>query len=189
VNYQKGIDTNGGDVAGRDIDKRQFHFNDKDSAIFLMPFLEIVKNIENGYEIDIEEQLDDLNHYSGTVRSDARGLEKKLQDSGREYIIEKAIRYKNKASRLIAKHQDSPAFQFLISKVLARIEVAFDSLIRPMIQNESCIKDIEAAIYNDVVLPIEKLLINTPLGGNSECVLHLLYFLAGNCHICWDKKC
>lgn len=186
---QQDINTEGGDFAGRDLDKREYHFHNTESALFLHPYLEIVKKLNNGYEVDIDEQIEDLEHYNGVIRDDQRGLEKKLIDSQREYLIKNALRNKSKASRLITKHQDSPAFQFLIAKVLARIEVTFDYIIRPMIQNDASIQDVDTAILKEVINPIQQLLIGTPLGANSECVLHLLYFLAGNCHICWDKKC
>lgn len=189
MNNQENINTNGGDFAGRDMDKRTFNIYNTEGAIFLFPFLEIVKKLDAGFEIDIEDQLDDLNHFKGTVRHDTRGLEQKLLDSNRKYQIDSALRYKSKASRLITKHQDSPAFQFLISKILARIELTFGQIIRPMIENDAAIQDVETAILKQVIYPIEALLIGTPLGASSECVLHLLYFLAGNCHICWDKKC
>lgn len=189
MNTQTDINTEGGDFAGRDLDKREYHFHNTESAILLQPYLELVKKINAGFEIDIEEQIEDLEHYLGTIRDDQRGLEKKLIDSDRSYLINNALRYKSKASRLITKHQDSPAFQFLIAKVLARIEVTYDFIIRPMIQNNANIQEVDATILKEVIQPIQSLLIGTPLGANSDCVIQLLYFLAGNCHICWDKKC
>ncbi len=58
-----------------------------------------------------------------------------------------------------------------------------------MIQNNANIQEVDAAILKEVIQPIQSLLIGTPLGSNNDCVIQLLYFLAGNCHICWDKKC
>lgn len=179
----------GGDVAAGDIKKTSYHFHGDESAIFTHPFFELVDALEAGHEIDIDEQLEDLQHFSGVLREDQRGLEKKLRDSNRGYLVTSAERLKSKASRLITKHQDSPAFQYLISKILARIEVSYNHIIRPMIQNDASIQEIDAAIYKEVIQPIEKLIIGTPLGANSDCVVQLLYFLAGNCHICWDKQC
>lgn len=186
---QKNISTGTGDVAAGDINKTNYYFNSGDSAIFTHPFFELVKAIGEGIEVDIEEQLEDLQHYSGVLRADQRGLEQKLLDSNREYLVISAERLKSKASRLIAKHQDSPAFQYLIAKILARIEVTYNHIIRPLIHNNANIQEVDAAIFKEVVQPIEKLLIGTPLGSNSDCVVQLLYFLAGNCHISWDKKC
>lgn len=191
MNIQKDISTDGGDLAGRDIDKRQYHYNfeSNENTLLLMPYLEIVKKIEQGFTVDIEEQIDDILHYSGVIREDARGLEKKLEDSGRSYLIRQALRYKLKASRLITQHQDSLAFQYLVGRVLARIEVTFNNLIKPLILANEPIAVVETAIHKEVIIPIEKLLVGTPLGSHSECVQHLLYFLAGNCHISWDKEC
>ncbi|MCH7337107.1 ABC-three component system protein [Acinetobacter sp. NIPH 2699] len=179
----------GGDVAAGDINKSTYHFHGDDSAIFTHPYFQLVSAIQAGHEIDIEEQIEDLEHFSGMLREDQRGLEKKLIDSNRGYLVNSAERFKSKAGRLIAKHQDSPAFQFLIAKILARIEVTFNHIISPMIQNNASIQEVEAAILKEVIQPIERLLIGTPLGSNNDCVVQLFYFLAGNCHICWDKKC
>lgn len=185
---QKNI-TAGGDVAAGDINKPSYHFHNNESAMFTHPYFELVKAIEAGLEIDIEEQLEDLEHFSGILREDRRGLERKLIDANRGYLVTSAERLKSKAGRLITKHQDSPAFQYLISKILARIEVSYNHIIRPMIQNDVSIQEVEAAIFKEVIQPIEKLIIGTPLGANNDCIMQLLYFLAGNCHICWDKKC
>lgn len=179
----------GGDVAGGNITKPVYHFHGDDSAIFTHPFFELVKAIQAGLEFDIEEQIEDLQHFSGVLRSDQRGLERKLVDTDRGYLVSSAERLKSKASRLIAKHQDSPAFEYLIAKILARIEVTFNHIIYPMIQNDASIQDVEAAILREVIEPIQRLLVGTPLGANNDCVVQLFYFLAGNCHISWDKKC
>lgn len=189
MNTQTEINTEGGDFAGRDLDKREYHFHYSESAIFLQPYLELVKKINAGFEVDIEEQIEDLEHYIGTIREDQRGLEKKLIDSQRSYLVKNALRNKSKASRLITKHQDSPAFQFLIAKILARIEITYDLIIRSMIESNANIQEVDSAILKEVIQPIQSLLVGTPLGANNDCVIQLLYFLAGNCHICWDKKC
>ena len=191
MNIQKDISTDGGDVAGRDIDKRQYtyHIENNENTLLLMPYLEIVKKIDQGLTVDIDEQIDDILHYSGTIREDTRGLEKKLEDSGRSYLIRQALRYKLKASRLITQHQDSLAFQYLVGRVLARIEVTFSHLIKPLILANEPIAVVEKAIHKEVIVPIETLLVGTPLGNHSEFVQHLFYFLAGNCHISWDKEC
>ncbi|WP_180176029.1 hypothetical protein [Acinetobacter sp. YH12025] len=66
MNTQKDINTEGGDFAGRDLDKREYHFHNTESAILLQPYLELVKKMNAGFEIDIEEQIEDLEHYLGT---------------------------------------------------------------------------------------------------------------------------
>lgn len=185
---QKNIEA-GGDVAGGNITKPVYNFHGDDSAIFAHPFFELVKALQAGIEIDIEEQMEDLHHFSGILRSDQRGLERKLVETNRGYLVSSAERLKSKAFRLIAKHQDSPAFEYLIAKILARIEVTYNHIICPMIQNDATIQEVDAAILREVIEPIQRLLVGTPLGANNDCVIQLFYFLAGNCHICWDKKC
>ncbi|MFV5384164.1 ABC-three component system protein [Acinetobacter junii] len=191
MSSQKDIQA-GGDVAGGNIDKSQsyhIHLPANGHVSLLQPFLDIMAKIESGNSIDIENELDDIEHYSKHHRSDNRGLEKKLEDSGRHYMVDDAVRYKTKASQFILKNQDKPALLYLIGRILSKIKITYDSLIVPLIQADASIEIIEANIFKEVVTPIQNTLVGTPLSYNDDCVVHLMYFLAGNCHICWDKKC
>ncbi|WP_368559671.1 ABC-three component system protein [Acinetobacter indicus] len=183
----------GGDVAGGNIDKSQksYHFNvpANGHVSLLQPFLDIIEKLEKGHEVDIENELEDIDHYSQQHRTDKRGLAQKLNDSGRAYMVDEALRYKMKAARFILKNQDKPALQYLIGRILSKIKITYDSLVVPLIQADAPIQTIEEIIFKEVITPIQNTLIGTPLSSNDDCVIHLMYFLAGNCHICWDKKC
>ncbi|MDV7526343.1 ABC-three component system protein [Acinetobacter baumannii] len=189
---QKNIDA-GGDVAGRDIDKSQkiYHFNlpTNGHVSLLQPFLEIIEKLEKGHEVDIENELEDIDHFSQQHRTDKRGLAQKLSDSGREYMVDEALRYKLKAAKFILRNQDKPALQYLIGRILSKIKITYDSLVVPLIQADASIQTVEEIIFKEVITPIQNTLAGTPLSSNDDCVIHLMYFLAGNCHICWDKKC
>jgi hypothetical protein len=189
---QKNIEA-GGDVAGGNIDKSQKTYNinlsGNGSVSLLQPFLDIIEKLEKGQKIDIEDELDDIEQFSQHHRTDTRGLVQKLKDSGREYMIDEAVRYKMKASRFILRNQDKPALQYLIARILSRIKITYDSLVVPLIQADASVQVIEEIIFKEVITPIQNTLIGTPLSSNDDCVIHLMYFLAGNCHICWDKKC
>lgn len=182
----------GGDVAGGNIDKSKslhVHLAKNGHVSLLQPFLDIIEKLEKGHEIDIENELEDIDHFSQHHRTDTRGLTKKLEDSGRDYMVDEAIRYKMKASRFIMRNQDKPALLYLIGRILSKIKITYDSLVVPLIQSDASIQTIEEVIFKEVITPIQNTLIGTPLSSNDDCVIHLMYFLAGNCHICWDKKC
>lgn len=189
---QKNIEA-GGDVVGGNMDKSQktYHINlpANGHVSLLQPFLDIIEKLERDYEVDIENELEDIDHYSQQHRTDKRGLIQKLNDSGREYMIDEAVRYKLKASKFILRNQDKPALQYLIGRILSKIKITYDSLVVPLIQADASIQTIEETIFKEVITPIQNTLIGTPLSSNDDCVIHLMYFLAGNCHICWNKKC
>lgn len=147
--------------------------------------------IENSQ--DISDYLDEINHYlyryTNMTKGDLRTLEQKLIDSGREDYIDEALFYKESASKFIIKYQQNTSIQYIISSILALIKKNFMHLITPLINNNANIYDVNTAIDIHIIKPIEEILSNTDLSLHFNQVNNLLYFLAGNCHICWDKKC
>ncbi|WP_034673952.1 ABC-three component system protein, partial [Acinetobacter sp. 272263] len=110
-------------------------------------------------------------------------------DSGREDYIDEALFYKESASKFIIKFQQNLSIQYIISSILALIKKDFMHFITPLINNNASIYEVNNAIDIHIIKPIEDILSNTDLSLHFNQVTNLLYFLAGNCHICWDKKC
>ncbi|EET82094.1 ABC-three component system protein [Acinetobacter radioresistens] len=142
---------------------------------------------------DVSEYIDQINHYlyryTNITKEDLRTLEQKLIDSGREDYIDEALFYKESASKFIIKFQQNLSIQYIISSILALIKKDFMHFITPLINNNASIYEVNNAIDIHIIKPIEDILSNTDLSLHFNQVTNLLYFLAGNCHICWDKKC
>lgn len=152
---------------------------------------DLKSKIENSQ--DISEYLDQINHYlyryTNITKGDLRTLEQKLIDSDREEYIDEALFYKESASKFIIKYQQNTSIQYIISSILALIKKDFMHLITPLINSNADIYEVNNAIDTHIIKPIEEILSNTDLSLHFNQVNNLLYFLAGNCHICWDKKC
>lgn len=149
---------------------------------------EKIKNSEN-----IDEYIDQINHYmhryTNITQSDLRTLEQKLIDAKREDDIDEALYFKESASKFIIKYQQNLSIQYIISSILALIKKNFMHFVTPLVNNDSSIYEVNNAIDLHIIKPIEEILSNTDLSIHFHQVNNLLYFLAGNCHICWDKKC
>lgn len=152
---------------------------------------DLKSKIENSQ--DISEYVDQINHYlyryTNITKGDLRTLEQKLIDANREEYIDEALFYKESASKFIIKYQQNTSIQYIISSILALIKKDFMHFITPLINNNADIYEVNNAIDTHIIKPIEEILSNTDLSLHFDQVNNLLYFLAGNCHICWDKKC
>lgn len=169
---------------------------------FFQPPLRVISNIEKVYNElknriqnneDISDHLDYINHYlfryTNISKTDLRTLDKKLIDANREDDIEEALYFKESAAKFIMKYQQNTSVQYIISSILALIKKDFMHYITPLINNNFSITEVNKNIDIHIIKPIEEIISNTDLSLHFNQVNNLLYFLAGNCHICWDKKC
>lgn len=142
---------------------------------------------------DIEDYIEQINHYlhryTNITKSDLRTLEQKLTDANRVNDIEEALYFKESASKFIIKYQQNTSIQYIISSILVLIKKNFMHFVTPLINSDASIYDVNNAIDTHIIKPIEEILSNTDLSIHFHQVNNLLYFLAGNCHICWDKQC
>lgn len=132
---------------------------------------------------------EELQHYFAAKNgSDVRGLESKLVDSGRAELVEDALELKEAAMKVIMKYQSSSSAQRIFTLILTEIHTQFDLLVTPLVQAGASRLDVDKAVLQ---------ILQTTLAGLGENALKLnvrqlfalLYFLGGNCHIRWDKKC
>lgn len=128
-----------------------------------------------------------LEHYlSVKTDGDVRGLEQKLEVSGRLDQLDTARDLKERAVKGIMKRQTSRTAQRIYTVVLDEIHTAFDLTVTPAVQGDADRQQVDQLVHNALQT------LRSALGENllelSIRDLHgLLYFLAGNCHIRWDK--
>lgn len=113
----------------------------------------------------IQETIEDNPEFEGIIEELAEyitdrpgreiiGVEKKLENGGRQDLLEDAIYLKNKFERCIAKKQLSLTEQNVYAHVLAAMETAFSQLIRPLIQEGRPTSEIDEAVHKHIIEPI-----------------------------------
>lgn len=179
-----------GNTAGQDIvggDKKVIINNN-----YRHGYSSIAKLYEKLRANDSQHQTSDrikrkLNHYSTPgATSDVRGLEEKLKDAKRDYLIEHAIELKQDAAMIITELQTSGVAQEIITLLLAKIHKDFIMYVSPAIQAGTSDPDIDKIIDEKVIQPAIEMLGDNDLTIIDTDVLGFLFFLGGNCHIRWD---
>ncbi|NOR68769.1 MAG: hypothetical protein GQ532_03580 [Methylomarinum sp.] len=117
------------------------------------------------------------------------GLEKKLENGDRMDLLGNAILFKNKFSRRVAKAQMSLTEQRVYVQILSHIHVSFNQFVRPKILENSPASEIDSLVFNHIIEPAHKAIIDFDNAITKEFILGMLYFLTGKCHLVWDETC
>lgn len=130
---------------------------------------------------------DKLKHYlSASTNPDIRSLEVKLSDSARSDMIFIAAELKEYAFKAIMKYQSSKTAQEIYVLILDKIHTDFMLKVTPLIQAGADRVTVDDKI-SIILEGIADMLGDNLLDISEKDLLGLLYFLAGNCHIRWDK--
>lgn len=113
------------------------------------------------------------------------GVEKKLENGGRQDLLEDAIYLKSKFERFLAKKQLSLTEQNVYAHVLAAMETSFNQLIRPLIKEGRPTSEIDEAVHKHIIEPIYASVVGFNASVNTSTVRGMLYFLTGKCHLLW----
>jgi hypothetical protein len=144
----------------------------------------------HGHDAQLVEIFDELAEYL-TANPDREiiGLEKKLDNGGRQDLKAKAVRLKNRFDRKITKKQLSPVVQKVHLQILSSIITAFDARVRPLISDGRPLAEVDMVIHDHVILPAYRGIIRFNDMATTEDVCGMLYFLTGKCHIVWSRDC
>ncbi|WP_100635523.1 ABC-three component system protein [Marinomonas sp. ef1] len=176
VNYEDASTHNGNNV-----------FESEKSALEKAIQIIVASASKNSGLVDI---IDDLNDYiTDHPYREIIGLEKKLTNGNREELYPKAVLLKNRFERRIAKAQLSIVEQKVYVQVLSHILSAFDQYIRPKILSSQSKELIDAAVFERIIEPVHKAIIDFDDCVTKELVSGMLFFLTGKCHVAWDKSC
>jgi hypothetical protein len=174
VNYEDDTTHNGNNV-----------FESEKTALEKVVQKIVSKAKKNNELVDI---IDDLNDYI-TDNPDRKiiGLENKLNNGGRDDLYRKALSLKNRFERRIAKAQLSIVEQKVFVQVLSHILSAFDQYIRPKILSNQSNETIDSAIFEKIIEPVHKAIVDFDDCITTELISGMLYFLTGKCHLVWNK--
>lgn len=139
---------------------------------------------------ELVEIIDDLNDYiTDHPYREVIGLERKLNNGGRKEFYPRALLLKNRFERKVAKAQLSIVEQKIYVQLLSHILAAFDQYIRPQILKGYAKELIDALVFEKIIEPVHKAIIDFDDGATKELVSGMLYFLTGKCHVVWDESC
>jgi hypothetical protein len=128
-----------------------------------------------------------LEHYLAVkTDGDVRGLEAKLNESGRSDQLSFATSLKERAAKAVMRHQTSRTAQRIYTIILDELHTNFTLIVSPAIQEDAGRRDVDQCIQQ-VLQTTKSMLGENVLEITVKDLLALLYFLGGNCHIRWDK--
>lgn len=134
--------------------------------------------------------IDHLQYYLDCVDGDDHdpivGLQQKLTLADRSDQLDKATRLKEFFRKNLQKHMLSRSAQEIYAYLLGRLDELFDNHIMPLICDNASRPTIDEAVSTKVITPISEEVADLhELPVLSHDIRGMLFFLTGNCHICW----
>ena len=175
-----------GDMAGRDINNTEIKIINHESIEELAILYEKMK-VDGVGELSGNTFSRKLQHYMATpTEGDVRGLEEKLRDSNRLDMLRFALKEKEMAFKLILKFQSSRTAQRVYTILLDELHTIYVLTVTPVIEGGGDRQAVDMSI-NRALQAIKSMLGENFMEFTVKDLLGLLFFLAGNCHIRWDK--
>lgn len=175
--------TAGGDIAARDVNKT---YNAARESTVMTRLVEQYL-AETNADKTLSTWTEKLEHFlSNATSSDVRGLEEKLNCSGRSDLLNEALKRKQSAYKNIMRQQGSKSAQTIFTFLLAEIVVNFEQSVLPLVQAKATREVVDAAMLEKVITPALKMLESNPLSLDKLDIQGFVYFLAGNCYVRWD---
>jgi hypothetical protein len=174
----------GGDAAGRDLVKT-YNAAREPTAMAKLVEQYLAETLADQTLIAWTEKLE---HFlSNQANSDVRGLEDKLNASGRADLLKGALLRKQSAYKAILRQQGSKSAQTIYTFLMAEIVVNFEQSVLPLVQDGASRTSVDSAMLEMVIGPALRMLETNPLNLDKMDIQGLVYFLAGNCYIRWDR--
>lgn len=175
-----------GDNAGRDITKttNNYYAPTVDELALLYAKLK-TDGIGDPSNNSFSQKL--MHYMSVPTDGDVRGLEAKLKDSDRLDMLQFAMREKEAAVKLLMKYQSSRSAQRIFTILLDELHTIYILTVTPTIESGGDRQTVDIKI-SDALQRIKSMLGENFLEFTVKDLLGLLFFLAGNCHIRWDKN-
>lgn len=176
-----------GDLVGRDktIYETSLNFSNSQARVSYMAQLleKFKKESENNSQL--KEFIKEFDYYIAKVEGDVLGLEQKLRDGNRDFLIPFALRAKEKFYKKAVQFQFSEAAQFINIYLLGKVESNFFNHIAPRIREGHPVHEVNSLIEELVIKPVLQELEENLLNFTETDINGMLYFLTGNCHIKW----
>lgn len=178
----------GGNLAGRDYtDKSISVVNNYQSRSTYLEDLYNRYEKEKVSNPEFRELCEELDYLNSVIDNDVIGLEKKLENGGREKLLDYALDVKDRFHRKLMKtSQYSLIAQDINVYLLAKVRSSFMREIYALIcQNESE-ERINFLITERIIKPVQEDLGINLFRYNEDDIMGMIFFLTGNCHIKWN---
>lgn len=129
--------------------------------------------------------IEELQRYREPKEPIPIGLQKKLDDGGRQYQVEYAMEAKELFAKKLAENTFFESAQEIHALVLSKIHSEFNIHISKLIADGANIEEVNAVVQMRIIDPLVSDLQKTPFRYYAEVVYGMLYYLTGNCFIRW----
>lgn len=177
-----------GNLAGRDYnDKSVSITNNYHSRSTYLQELYRRYEEEKSSNPEFKELCEELDYLNSVIDSEVIGLEKKLEDGGREKLLAYALDVKDRFHRKLMKtSQYSLIAQDINVYLLAKVRSSFMREIYTLICQKDSDEKINLLITERIVKPVQEDLGINLFRYNEDDIMGMIFFLTGNCHIKWN---
>lgn len=182
---QERVSVKDGSVVGRDQHNTTYQIVGSASPMtkLSIAFVEEVKKNEL-----INSVLPELEHYMNNIDiGDVIGLEEKLRLANRHSEITEATRQKEIVAKRLHKHSTSRSAQRMYIHILGRLLSRFRAYVKPKIEAEHSMDEINQEIIVSVIEPTINILEDNVLDIYWDDIWGMIFYLTGNCHIKWTQ--
>lgn len=142
---------------------------------------------ENLDDIDLK-FIEELQNYMRQMKNAPRDLGTKLRDGERKMEVDDAENLKEKFEKKLYRNAFSKQTQEVFAHILAYIHSRFNMTIKPLILAGVQISEVDNKVYLDIIESIYEDVRGSPLIITQADIRGMLYYLAANCYIDWDKQ-
>jgi hypothetical protein len=141
---------------------------------------------EQKENIQVQDIISDLERFTLPIVHEVKGLERKLEESGRFSIIEYALETKELYSKKLVLYTFFESAQKVNVYLLALVKSYYMRSIYPLVCDENVSEShINDMILDKIINPILGSLEGDCMGFTAEHIDGMIYYLTGNCHIKW----
>lgn len=178
----------GGNLAGRDYnDKSVSITNNYHSRSTYLQELYRRYEDEKSSNPEFKELCEELDYLNSIIDGEVIGLEKKLEDGGREKLLAYAFDVKDRFHRKLMKtSQYSLIAQDINVYLLAKVRSSFMREIYTLICQNDSDEKINLLITERIIKPVQEDLGINLFRYNEDDIMGMIFFLTGNCHIKWN---
>ena len=178
----------GGNLAGRDYnDKSVSITNNYHSRSTYLQELYRRYEDEKSSNPEFKELCEELDYLNSIIDGEVIGLEKKLEDGGREKLLAYAFDVKDRFHRKLMKtSQYSLIAQDINVYLLAKVRSSFMREIYTLICQNDSDEKINLLITERIIKPVQEDLGIDLFRYNEDDIMGMIFFLTGNCHIKWN---
>ena len=180
-------DTNiGGNFTGRDDNSLNIN-NSYERSVYLQDLYEKFQKekLENQ---ELREFCEELDYLNSVIDEEVIGLEQKLKDGHREYLIDYAKDVKERFhKKLIQTSQYSNVAQDINIYLLTKVRRGFMMEIYKLICDNEPQEKINMLITERIINPVKADLGINLFRYNEDNIMGMIFFLTGNCHIKWNS--